>query len=284
MRMKWWLAAFLLVLAGLSTASTREEMRKQAEGSMLLTGSIGIEPDGSVSGYAIDQREKVPPYVLANIERHVPGWRFQPVIVDGRAASVRTKMSLRMVARPAGGGDFHVFIASASFGGPSEGAEDDTDQIAIVQMKPPVFPPGAYEQGGKGDVYVVLRIGRDGNVADAVVEQVNLKVVGSRHQVERIRGALSDATLRAARKWTFRPPTTGSEAGADFWSVRVPVSYAFRGENVAYGAWESYVPGPRTRAPWVDPGLDGNDALVAGGIYPIGSGITLLTALERDAG
>lgn len=284
MRTKWWLAAFLMVLAGLSTAATREEMRKQAEASMLLSGSIDIEPDGSVSGYVIEQREKVPPYVLANVERHVPGWRFQPVVVDGRVAPVRAKMTLRIVARQAVGGDFDVFIANASFGARTDKSKDDTDRVVGVRLKPPVFPEAAYELAGEGDVYVVLRVGRDGRVTDAFVEQVNLLVVGHERQVERIRKALTVETLRVARNWRFRPPTTGSEAGEDAWSVRVPVSYRFQDHEVAYGAWSGYLPGPRTRAPWMDPGLDGNDALVAGGIYPIGSGITLLTVLDRGAG
>jgi len=284
MRMKWWLAACLLVLAGMSTASTREEMRKQAEASMLLSGSIDIEPDGSVSAYAVDQREKVPPYVLANVERHVPGWRFQPVVVDGRAAPVRAKMTLRVVARPAGGGDFHVFISSASFGERTKDSKDDTDRVVGVYLKPPVFPEAAYELGGEGVVYMVLRIGRDGKVTDASVEQVNLLVVGHQRQVERIRRALTIETLRVAKNWRFRPPTTGDEAGEDAWSVRVPVSYQIRGEKVAYGAWQGYLPGPRQRAPWVDHGVDGNDALLAGGIYPVGGGVTLLTRLADTSG
>src|SRR3546814_4280506 len=75
---------------------------------MLLTGTIDIEHDGSVSGYALDQPEKVPDYVASLLDRRVAAWQFEPTVHDGRAVAVRSPMSVRMVARPVGEDGFEV--------------------------------------------------------------------------------------------------------------------------------------------------------------------------------
>jgi len=38
-------------------------VRKDAEASMVLTGTVDVNPDGSLHGYTIDRSEKVPPEV-----------------------------------------------------------------------------------------------------------------------------------------------------------------------------------------------------------------------------
>src|SRR3546814_4610845 len=65
----------LLALVATATAGIRrmapETVRKQVEVTMLLTRTIDIEHDGSVSGYALDQPEKVPDYVASLLDRRV---------------------------------------------------------------------------------------------------------------------------------------------------------------------------------------------------------------------
>src|SRR5690606_756791 len=56
-------ASALLALAAVAVSAPGHV----TEASMLLTGTIDIEADGSVSGYSIDYDDKVPDYVLANI-------------------------------------------------------------------------------------------------------------------------------------------------------------------------------------------------------------------------
>jgi hypothetical protein len=70
----WWagISLALLCVAGLAAAATPKEVRKQVEASMLLTGTIEIETDGSVRGYSIDDKDRVPDYVLANIGKWAP--------------------------------------------------------------------------------------------------------------------------------------------------------------------------------------------------------------------
>lgn len=279
----WALLVLLaLALAGAATARAPEAVRRQVEASMLLTGSVDIEADGSVGGYAIDHDDKLPDYVRACLAREVPGWKFAPVLADGHAVRARSRMSLRMVATPAGDGNFKVAVGGVSFG---EYSDEATDQVTRGRLSPPAYPPEAYRVGGKGTVYLVLRIGRDGKVEDAVVEQVNLTAIGDERQMAKLRRYLGDASLRAARHWTFRLPSTGEAADDASWSVRVPVDFRLADDRPpAYGAWQAYLPGPRQRAPWTkgEEGAGSPDALASDGVYPVGGGIRLLTPLRRE--
>lgn len=54
-----WMGLMLLAVCGLAWAGGNAlAVRKQVEMSMLLSGSIDVEKDGSVSSYQLDQREK----------------------------------------------------------------------------------------------------------------------------------------------------------------------------------------------------------------------------------
>ena len=271
-------ASALLALAAVAVSAPGHV----TEASMLLTGTIDIEADGSVSGYSIDYDDKVPDYVLANIAGMVPEWRFEPMLVDGKPVAERVKMSLRMVAEPLQDGKFAIYIASAGFG--QESGAKPTDTVSTREMNPPVFPDEVARMGGKGIVYLVLKIGRQGTVEDVAVEQVNLTAYASETRMRRIRVRLAEAALKVAREWTFNAPGTGELADDEFWLARVPVEFTYSGDKqVAYGEWAAYVPGQRVRAPWLhgDNGMSGGDALVGGELQTIGAGPRLLTPLKK---
>jgi len=272
----------LLALVATSTAAIRklapESVRKQVEVSMLLTGTIDVEADGSVSGYALDDRAKVPDYAASLLDREVPTWRFEPTLRDGRAVPVRSPMSLRLVARPVQGDSFQLSIAGVSFG---KYSDDATGYPTHDSFEPPSYPVGAEMAGGKGTVYLVLRIGREGRVEDLFVEQVNLTTLGTEAQMAAVREVLGKAATEAAWKWTFHPPTTGEEVDDDHWTVRVPVEFRLYDDKpAAYGQWEAYLPGPRTTAAWAQDDVS-PDAIAAGGLQPVGGGLKLLTPLRK---
>jgi hypothetical protein len=136
--------------------------------------------------------------------------------------------------------------------------------------------------GAAGTAYLVLKIGRDGRVADAVAEQVNLRVVASEKNMARLRKLFAGAALAGAKKWTFNPPTIGEEADDPYWSVRVPVAFFTDHLQLPKDTeWHSYVPGPRNPIPWrSEQPTDSPDALAAGGVYPLdNNGPRLLTPL-----
>ncbi|HEY0504296.1 MAG TPA: energy transducer TonB, partial [Lysobacter sp.] len=199
--------------------------------------------------------------------------------IDGKPARVRTVMSVRLVAKPLPDNNFDVRIAAADFGAPGEDEFVSTGK----PLRRPRYPEQAAMSGVRGTVYVIVRVGRDGKVQDAMAEQVNLRVVDTESEMNRWRDMLADATLATARKWTFVPPTKGEEVDAPFWLARVPVDYQMPNDEAPRpGRWEAYIPGPRQSAPWLG-GMDtslGADAVAGGGIFPLQGGPRLLTPLD----
>ncbi|MBF6023041.1 energy transducer TonB [Lysobacter niastensis] len=219
--------------------------------------------------------------VAANtmLGKAVKGWKFEPVVIDGKTVRARTKMSVRIVAKPIDENRAEVRIASANFG---EGGNPG-EFITSKELAPPKYPEMAAMNGVKGTVYLVVRIGRDGTVEDVIAEQVNLKVVDHESGMTRWRNMLAKTAISTARRWTFNPPTVGEEVGKAFWLARVPVDFLLHDEKLTpYGQWEAYIPGPRASTPWLgamDAAL-GADAVAGGGMHPIGSGPKLLTPLD----
>lgn len=292
------LVLLFVLLAGVVHAAGPRAVREQAEMSMLVTGMVLVDADGSVSGWEVDQREKLPDYVANLVERSAPMWKFEPVLVDGRPRATKARMSLRLVAEKLDDGNFRIAISNGYFGRDAmsgkerkaldRSGDDDEGQandiLRAVAMRPPGYPDSALQMGARGTVYLVLRIGRDGAVEDVAVEQVNLRIVGNENQMRRIRDMLSKPAASAARRWTFQVPTTGESAAQDYWLVRVPVDYEFAGEKSRYGQWQAYIPGPYQRHPWHEDDADagrGPDALADGGIYEAGKGLKLLTPLQQ---
>lgn len=270
-------AAMLLTAAAVSAAGPGA-VRKQVESSMLVTGRIEIDTQGSVTRYTLDQQDKLPVGVRELLAGSVPSWKFKPVFVDGRTVDASATMSVRLVATKLDDGNFLVGIRSASFG---NGRKGSRERRGKTRMKPPSYPIAAVQAGVAGTVYLLVKVGRDGKVIDVATEQVNLKVVASDPAMTRWRAVLASSAMQGARRWSFDPPA--QDPGEDgFWVMRVPVAYG--SGPLSYGTWESYVPGPRQRIQWGDENEEGvafsPDTLQPGGSYLAGSGLKLLTALS----
>lgn len=278
---------FVLMLSACATwAAGPAAVRKQAEGSMLITGTILIETDGSVSRLEVDQRDKLPPAVAKLVEGSGPSWKFEPVLIDNVPRRAKARMSLLVVARKLETGSYEIAIRSGHFGEEAmtpEERQKQPDSIKGLRLKPPSYPRFAAERGVQGTVYVVVKIGRQGTVEEAIAEQVNLRFVASEVEMTRMRDLLANSAIKGAQNWTFQPPKTGESASAEFWSVRVPVDYSFMGtRELKYGQWQTYIPGPRQEIPWdKELGLgESPDAMVAGEVYEVGKGLRLLTPLQ----
>ncbi len=271
-----------------------DDIRAQVETSMLVRGTVDIDRDGRATGAVLDQADKLPSGVVRLVDTAVANWRFEPVLVDGAPANVRTRMSLRVVATPQGDDAFTISLRSASFGldAPDEAGRvvggSGSAKVRHRTMAPPKYPQASFQQGIQGMVYLVVRIDRSGRVEDVVAEQVNLTVYGTPRQMESGRKDLAEASVRAARRWSFHIPTEGEAATQPYWLVRIPVSYALSDTRLtkakdAYGTWETYLPGPRTPAPWGEEdsrSAGSSDALPEGALSLVGSGPRLLTPLE----
>ncbi|MFC5524484.1 energy transducer TonB [Rhodanobacter ginsengisoli] len=277
-----------MMLTGMALAAGPAAVRKRVQASMLVTGSITVAPDGSVKSYVVDQPEQLPSPVIGLIKRSVPTWRFVPVVLDGRPVFAKAAMNLRIVAKPLGDGKYSLGIGSSYFSQPSSSGDPGRETVTARQRRPPNYPPFAVEARVSGTVYLVLRVNRQGMVVDAAAEQVNLDVVANDTEMKRWRTVLADAALRAARKWTYNPPTSGRDAAAPSWVIRVPVEFSLSewGKPVPvakYGAWHAYVPGPQNTPAWMmeEPGVGGSaDAIPAGSISQVGRGLQMTTSLN----
>lgn len=263
------LAIGAIGMAALPEAAAQSErtIRTQAEASMVLSGTVDVGPEGQVEGFALDQRDDVPVPIAGFVDEVVNAWRFAPGTEDGRPVRMRTPVTLRIGGKSQPDGATLLTLLAANFDHYDPAA---TDTVTSLTMRPPSYPDSVASIGGRGDVLLLLKIGRDGHVLDVATEQVNMKVVARGAEMQRMRDVLARASMAAARSWSFRAPTTGRDKDANDWTVRVPVSFAFHGEDVRYGAWDVYVPGPRQQAPWrADRALadDAGGLLPAGGVY-----------------
>lgn len=270
--------ALACVLAVPAHAQATRAVRKQVEATMLVTGTVDIAPDGRLVAHKLDQPEKLPGYAASLVERAVPALRFEPI--EGETRPVRAKMTLRLVATSETDGDMRVAIGSAHFG--EDQAEPGPGDLRAHTRGRMTYPPAAAEIGGKGIVYLLLRIGRDGTVQEAVAEQVNLTALGGARDMAAIRRSLTSAAIRdVTRGWRFAPPAEGESARRDYWVARLTVEYRFEDDPIApYGQWSAYHPGERSPLPaWAAPTPPGfsPDALLAGEFAPEASRVRLVT-------
>ena len=248
------LICLITPVAGL--AANEYQVAKRVEASMVVTGWIIVNPDGSVNSYTLDKQDKLPSAVVELIGKTVPAWRFRPIsILDGSNHPERVKaaMSLRVVAHPVDDSNYELSVSGASFG---KDNTQSSNAVAYKERKPPRYPRDALQERVSGIVYLVLRIGRDGHVEDVATEQVDLRAVAGDDQMRIWRYELSRPAVAAAKEWIFDVPQTGEDAQADRWFVRVPVNFQIVYKGIPprqeYGQWESYVPGPVNQIPWTD--------------------------------
>jgi hypothetical protein len=276
---RFWVALVLVAWVGSALAAGGPAaVRKQIESSLLVNGTIDITADGAVAGYVLKDADALPSGIRNMVASVVPKWRFEPVKLRPGATLARATMSLRFVAKKLENDDITIEIRGAHFS--NEGLEKWISTQGT--LAPPRYPREAALAGVGGTVYTVLKIGRDGHVQEAIAEQVNLRFVADENAMQRWRDMLAKVSLRAAKQWTFLPPTTGDDVDAPYWSARVPVDFVAPGsERPKSHKWLAYVPGPQAVIPWRNgESHAGADALAAGGVYPLDGGPKLLTALN----
>lgn len=265
-----------------SLAAGPGAVRKTIESSMLLTGTLVVGAEGKVTEYAIDQPEKIASGVLDFVNSNVKQWEFEPTLLDGTPVPVRNKMNIRIVANEQENGDFTVRLGGASF---LPFKVEEGSQVSSTKMSPPRYPDSAGRAGATGTAYLIVKVGRDGNVQEVVAEQVNLRFVASENVMQQTREAFARASIQAAKQWKFAPPVKGEDRDEPYWTVRVPVDYLMGSRKERkYGQWESYVPGPRHPIPWKSlqdsPGFSPDTMVAGGGVYQTGKGLRLLTPLS----
>ena len=237
----------------------------------MVTGWVEVAPDGSVYNYTLDQPDKLDSGVVNLIAKTIATWKFKPVLVDGKPVLAKAKMNLRIVATKQDKDEYEIRVRGVTFGG--DGAKDEgkagnemNAEPSYKVRKPPSYPAVALRARTGGTAYLALEVDHTGHVERAIATQVNLRAVGSEKDMRLLRQAFAEASLTAAKAWTFNVPQSGKFATKDDWTVIVPINYSIRGtgesrEERRYGQWDVYVPGPVTPIPWEqDQVADGNNA------------------------
>jgi len=282
----FWLIVALALTTLTARADGASEVRKEAEASMLLTGSVEVGLDGSLRGYQLDQPEKIESTIRDFVDRNIKNWSFAvgplPQGVSANATIVNT-MSILVVAKPMDADTYTLCLAASYFSpkNPEPGSE-----VAYKKVTQPAYPKEAVYAKVEGKVYLLVKVAANGAVEDAIAEQVNLGVVAnSEKEMEKWRTVLATAALRSVKHWKFSVPTRDDPSSQPFFLARVPVSFSIRNrKHAAYGEWAPYVPGPRHANQWElagdNPGF-APDALAAnGGVYS-NNGLRLKSALQE---
>lgn len=236
-----------LMFASLMCAGTLPALAQKGPAvlEMNADGEIQIAPDGHVS--ALQLHSQLAPSVADVIDRHVRGWRFEPVLVNGVAVTAKTVMHLSLHAEPVPGKDEYTLrVSDVRFG----------DLGHAVHMKPPKYPPSAVRAHVGGKVMLAIRVDETGKVVEAQAYQTSLDVrANSEQEAEYYRHVLEQASLVAAREWRYEPTAmiNGKAIGS---TALVPVSYTLcdmpcKGENKD-DAWRPLLPGPVHPAPWMN--------------------------------
>lgn len=238
----------------------------QEQASMVVAGTITIDPHGAVTGYTLQDTAKLPPPVVQLIKETVPAWRFSPVMEKGVAVSASTGMSLRIVADIADAKHATISVAGESFGCAAGDSVEMSPALCPVgeepsyrEAKPPQYPFDAARMGAQGEVFLVLQVAADGHVLREAVRQVNLYV--NSPDPAWCRKILANAALDAAKNWTFNAPAIGPGAGKHEWMVSVPINFTLSHHSGSSDPsssptnapkWLVYLPGPVNHIPWVD--------------------------------
>lgn len=291
------LFACLWVLALVWAAGGAAAQMQGVEASTIVTGSIEVGPDGSVTGYTLDHKDKLQPAAIEVVAATVPHWKFNPILRDGKAVPAKAAMSLRLVARLHGDDAATVSVASAAFGRDADRYQCVTDKGCLHYRRTvsPEYPVDLARQGVGGTVYVVQDINRDGVVMRQAVRRVNLSRTGDPDAMKQWREELANATLDASKRFTYRVPTQGPEAAKDHWTATIPFNFSLEPGRLGrpahpYGSWTAYIPGPKQYIPWLDSegklagGSGASDAVPEGGApFVRDSRFVLLTPLAQNS-
>ena len=139
------------------------------------------------------------------------------ISVDGKPVSkpvligVLDKPMRIEVTPPDGSSTFALSMVVSQYDG-----APGLDATSVPKQPAPAYPEEAKARGQSGLVVLKLRVGPDGRVREAIVESSEPA------------GLFDEASLAAARQWTFEPPMENGVRGEGW--VRVPIRYDVKGD------------------------------------------------------
>jgi hypothetical protein len=239
--------AIVLTIGAINVASAQRATTPVIE--LTARGEIQIAPDGHVSDCLL--KSDLAPTVAKLVDRTVRSWRFEPVVIDGKAVAAKTTMSIRLHGEPAPGDSYSLRIASVSFGVLTRG-----------KLAPPEYPYDARRVGLGARVELYLVIDVNGKVVEATPRQTSLDMrARSEREAEVWRERFERASVKAAEKWRYDPSEFVDDKPMSKRYALAPIEFTItkRGAGSAESDWTAYVPGPVHPAPWGKSDADRKD-------------------------
>lgn len=257
------LAALALLAASGPVAAGAPTPPLESVLSMPVDGTIVIEPDGAVGEYALTSQ--LTPGLKAMLDRTIPKWRFEPVVVDGTARRAQTRVRIVLAANEVDGG-YRVRIDNVIFPAP-KGEINETPQLnsKLVEMRgknlqPPRYPMELMRAGISGRVLVGLRFGLDGALVDAVpVQSMLFNVKGGQRALSKSIALMEASAMGAVRRWSadVRVKAGATPAPRDF-TAYTTIEYVLGppGDKLPTGdpppgTWRLVTRTPKREMPWL---------------------------------
>lgn len=194
------------------------------------TGELVVDTEGRVIKVTLDHKA-LGAEVIASFERLVRDWRFEPVLIDGKAVVARAGVRLDMRLKTVPGSEsLTLEVRSVWFGEPPGAGNAESDQRVAdagpaLKLTPPSYPSAALFSGVGGNVSLLVRIDGAGRVTEVATHSVEL--LGgqefSERMVARHGRSLMKAAEKAARTWSL----PGLGAG----TVKVPVRFRVHADD-----------------------------------------------------
>ena len=208
MRNSWLILLLSLALAPSAFASSGDiEMY-----TVGTTGRLTIDEQGRVADVELHNK-KIGKDILADYEKQIRAWRFEPVLIEGQARAVTGSMRLGLVAfRKKGEDGVRLGMRSVDFFDPPSLQATSVETSFAAKAKPPLYPGKAAREGVGATVTLAVKVDAEGKVLDVATRSVWLQGsgFGTLATQQKTAQQFAAASEKVAVDWRFaRPPEGG---------------------------------------------------------------------------
>ena len=270
------LVTAMLAATSASAATNVQIAQSESVLTLRVDGALSIDPEGRVMDYRISS--KLDPQVEKLVRRAVAGWRFKPILVDGKPAIATSPMRITLSAVEREQGyqvkvdnvvfspntqEEHEAALASRKAHPRMSVEGEAPKplvwITSKSLKPPKYPSEMMKSGVEGIVLLSVRLNRDGTVAEVFASQSSLlNVKGRPGLLDRARVMLERNASAVAKGWTFEVVAEDPALlSAEDLTARVPVEYIMGAPGQGQepeslvGKWRHEFRGPNLPIPWL---------------------------------